>query len=157
MDYFLEMDKSTWQAIASNIIGSGLVVGALNIVYERHFKSILQPLLRKRKVKISILCDQDERDIVRDFIENLSSRGYKDVEFTLAPEALIDRQIVIVWKPTDETITRQVETIQRVAPSAVILILSYTHLSIQRSEKVLLVNSKLRLLSDISVLAEGKL
>ncbi|CAK8724817.1 hypothetical protein GMJAKD_14920 [Candidatus Electrothrix aarhusensis] len=143
-----------WKLIATGITGVGIIIVALHEVYVK-LRSILQLLLRRQTAKVAILHNQENKDSAADFAEVLNSRGYKNVDLTAMPEALLGRQIVIIWQPKKETAAKQIDAIQQAASDAVLMIFTYEQLSIQRSERVLLSNSTLRLLGDLSTLAEG--
>ncbi|WP_339138137.1 MAG: hypothetical protein WGN25_07940 [Candidatus Electrothrix sp. GW3-4] len=143
-----------WKVIAGGITGIGLIVKAVHDVYMK-LCSILQPLLRRQTAKIAILHNQENKDSAAGFVEELNSRGYKDVDLTAMPEALLGRQVVIVWQPKKETAAELVESVQSAVSDAFLMIFTYEDLKVQRSERVLFSNSTLRLFGDLSTLAEG--
>ncbi len=148
------MDKIDWKLIAATITGLTAVTASIIGLIQK-LRLILQPLLRRRTAKIAVLHNVENEESTKDFAKLLRVRGYRDIDLTRTPEALLGRQVVIIWQPATEMAAELVATVQRVTSDATLLILSYDQLPLQRSEGILLSNSKLRLLSDLSALAEG--
>jgi len=136
----------------------GAFIGLIPVAVTAYVKlmEVLKPLISRRKAKIAILASEDQRTAATAFLTSLRTQGgYRDVILTHSPATLGDRQIVIVWRPTNPEAQLASDAIRKASPTAYQLTLSYPRLDLKLSDQVLCVNSPMRLRGDLAVLAES--
>lgn len=118
-------------------------------------RKTLAPLRGRRTLKVCLVCDVSIAEACIALRGQLKAAGYREVSVTHTPVAAGSADAVVLIKPARETAGEVVKALRLASPLAYLLVFTQERLDVTIDDRSLLSNSRLRLLSDLGVVAEA--
>lgn len=112
------------------------------------------PLRGRRDLRVCVVCSQAEATSATAFRQQLLAAGYAHVALTHSPAAA-QGDAVVLWRPAVDDAAAIVAALRLAAPLGYLLLFTQDRVPVVIDDRSLLANSRLRLLSDLAVVAEA--